>query len=77
MPAHRNERPGGRLSDEDVQRIAREIFTQAWPGAGQRASEHLLSQSNELPHEDEERVSDAIERMLASRSSERNGKTKQ
>jgi hypothetical protein len=77
MPEHGNGGSGDRLSDEDVQRIARAIFAQAWPGAGERPSEHLLSQSHELPREDGQRVSDAIERMLALRSKARNGKAKQ
>ena len=67
MPDNRKKDIRVRLTDEDIERIARDILEGARANEHEHPSEHILSQSRELPAADEERVSNAIEGMFAAR----------
>lgn len=56
-----------RLSDEDIQRIAKEILRKAKKPEGMQPCDHILSPRQALPPEDEERVVEAIEAILSRR----------
>lgn len=57
---------GARLSDEDVQRIAEQILARASEPDAARG-DGILSQSRELPPDDEERVDRAVAQLLPRR----------